>query len=102
MDGSSPHCFTRVVRLRGLRYSRHMTDDERGELLTILAAHLRTVDVCQACAETTRDLAAEVKRGGMPSREDLATTITEAEHVLQDLRQIRTGLEQMVRAVGEG
>lgn len=79
-----------------------MTDDERAELLTVLAAHLRTADVCRACAETTRDLAAEVKRGNIPPRDDLAATITEAEQVLHDLRQIRGELERMVRAVGEG
>jgi hypothetical protein len=78
-----------------------MTEEEIGELLTILASHLRTVDICRACAETTRDLAAEVKRGGMPSREDLTQTITEAEQVLHDLRQLRAGLEQMVRAAGK-
>jgi hypothetical protein len=78
-----------------------MTEEEIGELLTILASHLRTVDICRACAESTRDLAAEVKRGGMPPRDDLARTITEAEQVLQDLRQLRAGLEQMVRAAGK-
>ena len=45
-----------------------MTPDERAAFLQILAAHERTVEVCRACAETTRDLAAEVKRGSVPAR----------------------------------
>src|SRR5574338_703611 len=44
-----------------------MRSADREEFLKILRAHLRTIDVCRACAETTRDLAAEVKRGGLPS-----------------------------------
>ena len=44
-----------------------MTADERREFLKVVLAHERTVAVCEACAETTRDLAAEVKRGGMPA-----------------------------------
>ena len=65
-----------------------MTADERTAFLQILAAHERTVEVCRACAETTRDLAAEVKRGSIPSREHLASTITEAENVLTELRHV--------------
>ena len=37
-----------------------MTDDEKAEVLKILEAHERTLAVCRACAETTRDLAWEV------------------------------------------
>jgi hypothetical protein len=70
------------------------------ELLKVLLAHERTVDVCQACAETTRDLAAEVKRGGQPSREQLAATITEAENVLQDLRAVRAEIDRVRRLLG--
>jgi len=89
------------VGCTALQYIPGMTEQEAAELLTILASHLRTVDICRACAETTRDLAAEVKRGGVPSRGDLARTITEAEQVLQDLRQLRAGLERMVKAAAE-
>ena len=49
-----------------------MTPEERAAFLEILTAHERTVEVCRACAETTRDLAAEVKRGSVPAREHLA------------------------------
>jgi hypothetical protein len=72
-----------------------MTPDERQEMLKILLAHERTVDVCRACAETTRDLAAEVKRGGQPSRDHLSRTITEAETVLHDLGFVRAELERL-------
>ena len=44
-----------------------MTDDERREVQRIIEAHEHTVAVCRACAETTRDLAWEVKRGAAPS-----------------------------------
>lgn len=77
-----------------------MTRDERQEFLKILEAHGRTVEVCRACAETTRDLAAEVKRGGIPSREHLTATITAAEEVLLDLRAVDTELERLRRAIG--
>ncbi len=57
-----------------------------------------TIAVCRACAETTRDLAAEVKRGGMPSRDDLARTITAAEDALNDLARVRDEVERLKRA----
>jgi hypothetical protein len=77
-----------------------MTDDERAALLRILAAHERTVQVCRACAETTRDLAAEVKRGGLPPREHLAATITEAENVLSELREVGAEVRRLKAAFG--
>jgi hypothetical protein len=76
-----------------------MTPDERAAFLQILAAHERTVEVCRACAETTRDLAAEVKRGGMPPRDHLAATITEAENVLSDLRTVSAEVRRLRAAV---
>ena len=79
-----------------------MTPDERTALLQILAAHGRTVDVCRACAETTRDLAAEVKRGSVPARDQLAATITQAEDVLLDLRSVVAEIERLRTAFGGG
>jgi hypothetical protein len=72
-----------------------MTAEERKEFLKVVLAHERTVAICEACAETTRDLAAEVKRGGVPQRQHLADTITEAENVLQDLRGVRAELTRL-------
>jgi hypothetical protein len=79
-----------------------MTPDERAAFLQILAAHERTAEVCRACAETTRDLAAEVKRGGVPAREHLAATITEAEDVLNDLRSVTAEIARLRASVGRG
>ena len=45
-----------------------MTRDERQEFMKILQAHAQTIAICEACAATTRDLAAEVGRGSVPSR----------------------------------
>ncbi len=75
-----------------------MTADERQQVLRIVLAHEKTIAVCRACAETTRDLAAEVKRGGMPSRDDLARTITEAEDAISDLGRLRDEVERLKRA----
>jgi hypothetical protein len=77
-----------------------MTPDDRLEFLEILLAHERTVDVCEACAETTRDLAAEVKRGGLPTRDHLAQTITAAEQVLGDLRGVRAEIQRLKASLG--
>ncbi len=74
-----------------------MTADERQQVLQIVLAHEKTIAVCRACAETTRDLAAEVKRGGTPSRADLARTITAAEEALNDLTSVRNEVERLKR-----
>jgi len=68
-----------------------MTREERQQVRRILEAHAQTIRICEACATSTRDLAAEVKRGGLPSRGDLQRQIDEAESVLADLG--RVGLE---------
>ena len=78
-----------------------MTPEERAGFLQILAAHERTVEVCRVCAETTRDLAAEVKRGSVPPREQLAATITAAEDVLRDLRAVSAEVRRLKAAVGD-
>jgi hypothetical protein len=78
-----------------------MTRDERQEFVKILRAHLHTISVCDACAVTTRDLAAEVARGGLPSREDLTRTVDEAERVLADVSAIRGELQRVLAGLGE-
>ena len=74
-----------------------MTADERQQVLQIVLAHEKTIAICRACAETTRDLAAEVKRGGTPPRDDLARTITAAEEALNDLTSVRNEVERLKR-----
>lgn len=73
-----------------------MTREERREFLKILAAHAETVSVAEACATTTRDLAAEVKRGGVPKRDDLQRTLDEAERALAGLARVRQEVERLV------
>ena len=73
-----------------------MTRDERNEFLKILHAHSQTADICEACAVTTRDLAAEVQRGGLPKRDDLQRTVVEAEKVLADLASVREELRRLM------
>jgi len=73
-----------------------VTPDERNEFLKILHAHAQTVEICEACAVTTRDLAAEVQRGGVPRREDLQRTVDEAEKVLADLASVRDELRRLM------
>ena len=68
------------------------------EVLKILQAHAQTIAVAEACATTTRDLAAEVKRGGIPAREDLQRTIDVAERVLADLAGVREEVERLIAA----
>jgi len=73
-----------------------MTTEDRQEFLKALHAHAQTLAVCEACAATTRDLATEVARGGIPRRDDLMTTIAEAERVLADLTVVRRELERLI------
>ena len=75
-----------------------MTRQERQEFLKILEAHAQTVAICEACAATTRDLAAEVKRGGIPQQADLRQTIETAERVLADLARTREEVERLIAA----
>jgi predicted metal-binding protein len=76
-----------------------VTDDEKGEVLRLLEAHERTLAVCRACAETTRDLAWEVKRGGTPAADALAATLEEAERVLGDVGQVEVVIARMKAAL---
>ena len=70
------------------------------ELSKVLRAHAETVAVCEACATTTRELAAEVMRGGPPKREDLQRTVDEAERVLADLARTRQEVERLLTELG--
>jgi hypothetical protein len=75
-----------------------MTREERQEFLKILEAHAQTIAICEACASTTRDLAAEVGRGSIPRREDLVHTVDQAEQVLRDLATVREEVERLIAA----
>jgi hypothetical protein len=75
-----------------------MTREERQEFLKILHAHAQTIAICEACAATTRDLAAEVKRGGVPTPGDLQQTVATAERVLADLAGVREEVERLIAA----
>lgn len=76
-----------------------MTDEERSEVEHLIAAHEQTLAICRACAETTRDLAWEVKRGAVPPPEALAETITEAEQVLGQLAEVEIAIARMKAAL---
>lgn len=76
-----------------------MTDEEKREVMHLLEAHERTIEVCRACANTTRDLAWEVKRGSVPDAEELKKTIQEAERVLADLGNMEIALAQLKAAL---
>jgi hypothetical protein len=73
-----------------------MTRDDRDEFLKVLHAHAQTVEICDACAATTRDLALEIQRGGLPKRDDLRRTVEEAEKVLADLVAVRDELRRLL------
>ncbi len=77
-----------------------MTEGQE-EFLKILRAQRTTLDICDACASTTRDLAAEVLRGGLPRREDLEQTISEAERILADLAQTRQELDRVLAELSQ-
>lgn len=76
-----------------------MTAAEKQEVLQIIEAHERTLAVCRACAETTRDLAWEVKRGHVPEADALRRTIEESERVLADLGRLEIAIAQMKAAL---
>ena len=76
-----------------------MTSEDRDVLLEVLHAHAQTIAICEACAATTRDLATEVARGGIPKRDDLFKTIEEAERVLTELAGVRREVERLILAL---
>ena len=77
-----------------------MSPQDRQELIKVLQAHAQTVAMCEACATTTRDLAAEVARGGVPRAADLNTTVAEAARTLVDLAGVREEIERLMAALG--
>lgn len=76
-----------------------MTADEKQEVAELLDAYARTVQVCRACAETTRDLAWEMRRGHVPSGAALDATSEEAQRVLAELGSIEVAIAQMKAAL---
>jgi hypothetical protein len=76
-----------------------VTGEEQQEVRRLIDAHERTLQVCRACAETTRDLAWEVKRGSVPPPEALAETLAEVERVLAELGQVEIAIAEMKAAL---
>ena len=76
-----------------------MTADEQEEVRRLIDAHEHTLHVCRACAETTRDLAWEVKRGSVPPPEALAATLSEVERVLDELGKVEIAIAEMKAAL---
>jgi len=76
-----------------------VTPDEQDEVRRLIDAHEHTLQVCRACAETTRDLAWEVKRGSAPPPEALAATLAEVERVLAELGQVEIAIAEMKAAL---
>ena len=76
-----------------------MNDQEKQEVLQLLEAHERTLAICRACAQTTRDLAWEVKRSHAPDAAALQQTIAEAERVLGELGQVEIAIAEMKAAL---
>jgi hypothetical protein len=76
-----------------------VTPEERQEVRRLIDAHEHTLKICRACAETTRDLAWEVKRGHVPAPDVLSTTIAEVERVLEDLGKVEIAIAEMKAAL---
>ena len=76
-----------------------MTPQEQEEVRRLIEAHERTLQICRVCAETTRDLAWEVKRGSVPPPEALAATLAEVERVLAELGQVEVAIAEMKAAL---
>ena len=76
-----------------------MTPDQQQEVRRLIDAHEHTLQVCRACAETTRDLAWEVKRGSVPAPEALAATLDEVERILADLGRVEMAIAEMKAAL---
>jgi hypothetical protein len=76
-----------------------VTPAEQEEVRRLVDAHDRLLYVCRACAETTRDLAWEVKRGSVPTAEALTATIAEVDRVLEDLGRVEIAIAEMKSAL---
>ena len=72
-----------------------MTSEEKDEVRQLIDAHERTLAICRACAETARDLAWEIRRGGTPDAAALRQTIEESERVLADLGQVEIAIAEL-------
>ena len=72
-----------------------MTPEEQLEVRRLIDAHEHTLQVCRACAETTRELAWEVTRGSIPPPAALASTLAEVERVLADLGKVEMAIAEM-------
>ncbi len=81
-------------------WGSRVTRQERQQFLKVLQAHAQTVAIAEACAATTRDLAAEVARGGTPSRSDLLNTVAQAERAITDLAAVREEVERVLATLG--
>jgi hypothetical protein len=77
-----------------------MTRKERQEFRKVLEAHAQTIAICEACATSTRDLADEVKRGGLPKRDDLQRQVDEADRVLADLALAKQEVHRLLANLG--
>lgn len=77
-----------------------MTRKERQEFRKILEAHAQTIGICEACATSTRDLADEMKRGGLPKRDDLQRQVDEADRVLTDLALVKQEVQRLLANLG--
>jgi hypothetical protein len=76
-----------------------VTPEEQQEVRRLIDAHERTLQVCRACAETTRELAWEVKRGHLPHADSLSATLAEVERVLDDLGKVEVAIAEMKAAL---
>lgn len=76
-----------------------MTPEEQEEVRHLIEAHERTLRVCRACAETTRDLAWEVRRGSLPPPEALTATLSEVERVLDEIGKVEVAIAEMKAAL---
>ena len=76
-----------------------MTPEEQQEVRRLIDAHEHTLHVCRACAETTCDLAWEVKRGSIPDATALAATLAEVDRVLDDLGKVEVAIAEMKAAL---
>jgi len=72
-----------------------VTPEEQLEVRRLIDAHEHTLQVCRACAETTRDLAWEVTRGSIPAPAALASTLAEVDRVLADLGKVEMAIAEM-------
>jgi hypothetical protein len=76
-----------------------VNNDQKREIQELLEAHERTLAICRASAQTTRDLAWEIKRGHIPDPAALQQTIAEAERVLAELGRVEIAIAKLKAAL---